>query len=263
MNPLVQAINGEFEERKAGFVEKTWGDRAIYHKGRAMTWGGGDGPGTSLQTYNYGPRYTENLIDDDQGTSADKGGMHDAGAGKVGSNARTEKTFGDTYGYQSGMAVSVHEGDVDHEHHGNVTELLEGDTEFKRTGKMKITQDGDVESEYMTNIQTSTHGDIKETTDGKVTSTILGKIKQKYNGGRETTELAKTTHTYKAALTVKQFSVEETTDNTKTENVKGAHMINYSSNVIEKGAKMKSQDAKMLMMKGSMAQMKINLIMIG
>lgn len=263
MNSLMTGFNSEWAERKAGFVEKTWGDKAVYHKGRIMSWGGGEGPGESHQSYNYGPRYTENLVEDDQGTSADKGGMHDEGASRVSELALTEKTFGDTYRYQSGNSATIIEGDSDFEQHGNTKELQEGDAEFKRTGKHKATHDGEVESEYMDKVTTTTQGNIQETMNGDVETSIMGKVKVTMKGGRETKEMSETKHEFMAPLTLKHVSVTEETSGTKKETIKGPHTIEYSSTVTEKGAQMKSQEAKMLEMKGSMASMKIDLIMLG
>ena len=243
-----------WEEKKNGLVTKTWGDKVEYHHGRSMTWG--ENEGGPLEKYIYGSRYSERQVDI-------HGERVTGGPDWQGQDGFVEKTEGDIFLYHNGNAESKNEGDINIERTGNTTEKLQGDTEFKRTGKLKATHDGEVESEFMEKVTTTTHGDIKESMMGDVETSVTGKVKITLNGGRETKEMQNTKHEFMAPLTVKLVSLDETTSGMKKETIKGPHTIEYSATVTEKGAQLKSQEAKMLTMKGSMASMKIDLIMLG
>lgn len=175
MNPLMQAYTPKgrrhddtydystWQDGGDGLVEKNWGDKCEYHYGKAFNWSGGRGPGGSLQEYNYGNGYTENLINSDRGTLADISGAHhsdmykqsaatpslekldnifppnpyvardytsyfDTDMAGSGHPAAYELTDGNTYSYQNGFTLEVHNGDSDSWTHGTAREWVNGNT---------------------------------------------------------------------------------------------------------------------------------------
>ena len=121
MTPFMQAVGCSLEGRDYsgwqdgddGLVEKTWGDKCEFHQGRVFCWSGGLGPGDSLETFNYGNGYTENLKEYGKGTAESNGlttkkkdwddypDMIDP------SQATIDKTWGNTYEYHEGLTVEV------------------------------------------------------------------------------------------------------------------------------------------------------------
>jgi type VI secretion system secreted protein VgrG len=169
--PLPWMPDGK-EDREDGHIEKVWGDKFEYHKGRVYAWKGGTGPGGSLQTFNYGNGYTENLLESSKGTSADlsedkKAHMDDYNGLIDTSVATIEKTFGATYSYQNGYSMDVKVGESHSHTHGNSHSITKGDsvssTEGNSTdtihGEQRATIHGDMFEDIWGNTESWHHGD--------------------------------------------------------------------------------------------------------
>ncbi len=183
----MQSLGSTFSDRdysgwvdgQDGLVEKNWGDKLEFHEGRLFAWSGGQGPGGSLQTYNYGNGYTENLLEpingDYQGTSADlpanKKEHHDeyTNHSEINDNlgsASLELTFGPTYSYQNGFSLDVKVGDAKSYTWGDSREEVHGDSDSE------------------------VHGNSNEVIRGNQNSNVWGRNDEQFMGGSSEIYLA-------------------------------------------------------------------------
>ena len=132
-----------WEDGGDGLIEKSWGDKCEYHEGRAFCWSGGAGPGGSLETYNYGNGYTENLLECSGGTAASNGldTSHDSYTTATyktntidPSNSTIEKTWGNAYSYTNGYSADIKVGDAMSEVYGDSKETIHGAADNKVMG---------------------------------------------------------------------------------------------------------------------------------
>lgn len=255
----------EWKERENGFVEKTWGDKVAYHKGRVMFWGAGDGPGDSLQLFHYGTRYTENHVKDDKGTITDRKPEHDDGASKVGQKALIEKTFGDSYNYQSGKTSNVLVGDSYSAQYGNITKSIEGDTKFEQKGKVSNKYDGKFEELYTDKVTIKCEKDVKETLQGKKRLDITGKLDETYKNGRNTTDKGTVSETFERATkhTYKDSITKKVSGGVTEEYTGASRSIKDKMSVSETGAKMRKLQADKYDIENKMTTIKSSMIQIG
>ena len=174
----VEADYSTWTDGEDGLTEKNWGDKCEYHFGRMFAWSGGTGPGGSLQTYNYGNGYTENLLELSSGTAETNqlDREHDdfAAHGIDPAVSTIEKTFGDTYSYQNGRTVDIHVGDSVSETWGNANESVEGNQSSTVSGDQKST----------------VYGNQDETVRGNTQSNHWGRADEQFMGGKSSLSLA-------------------------------------------------------------------------
>jgi type VI secretion system VgrG family protein len=172
-----------------GLVEKNWGDKCEYHEGRAFNWSGGRGPGSSLQTFNYGNGYTENLLEVTQGTSVDLSALDKlhadtyTGYSQIDPAKSTiEKTFGATYSYQNGFSLDVKVGNSVSKVYGDSDDTINGNQKEFITGASASTVIG-ARSEIFT-------GAKSETNVSGSTSQCFGVAQELFIGGKAENSLA-------------------------------------------------------------------------
>jgi hypothetical protein len=131
--------------------DKRWGDQMTYVYGRSFNWSGGTamGDGGAFAVYNYGNGYTENLLESDQGTSADltdkdHADDYESETRIDTTKATIEKTFGATYSYQNGFSYDVKVGDSRSETYGDTHEEVHGHVVSHVYGSSHSTQQGAV-----------------------------------------------------------------------------------------------------------------------
>jgi type VI secretion system secreted protein VgrG len=192
-----------WEDGGDGLTEKTWGDKAEFHQGRSFNWSGGEGPGGSLETYNYGNGYTENLLEKSGGTAASNslttkhddhttfseidpgissiekswGNAYSYSEGfsadvKVG-NAKS-KTYGDTDDYMLGNAISVTSGNSTETVTGNSNSTVNGDSTEDVTGFSKSIVHGHSDSMTYGNSSDICHGATNDMQMGASNSMFFG-----------------------------------------------------------------------------------------
>ena len=173
----------EWVDGQDGLTEKNWGDKCEYHFGRMFAWSGGVGPGGSLQTYNYGNGYTENLLETDAGTSADLADDQTKHMDDYTSYsqidpaiATIEKTFGATYGYQNGFSLDIKVGDSHSKTYGDSNDYVDGDSTEEVHGKSTST----------------VYGNSEETVRGNSQSNVWGRADEQFMGGKSSLSLAAT-----------------------------------------------------------------------
>ena len=161
----------EWEDGGDGLTEKTWGDKAEFHLGRSFNWSGGKGPGESLETYNYGNGYTENLLEKTGGTAASNNlqtkhfdftdfSNIDPGISSI------DKSWGNAYSYSEGFSADIKVGDAVSKTYGNTNDYMSGNAVSVMVGNS---------TETVTGERTSTvTKDSTETVTGNSTSTVNG-----------------------------------------------------------------------------------------
>jgi type VI secretion system secreted protein VgrG len=123
-------ING-WEDGVNGITKKTWGDQVTFNHGRVFNFSGGPGPGGSIETYNYGNGYTEDIL------LETSGGFH-----QHYNDSKHDRFLDDEYRWDEGMPEIAKEIKLDRGYasmskihgpqysysHGPVLEVQEGNT---------------------------------------------------------------------------------------------------------------------------------------
>ncbi len=176
-----QSVHSNFPtERKRGVSEdKRWGDQMNYAWGRSFNWAGGPalggGENGSFAEYNYGNGYTENLLTETGGTSADLLAHRKIHAddytgygefqGEGLESAAMEKTWGSVYSYHNGFSLDIKEGnsyervygDKNEEVHGHSVSEIRGSTHTNHHGAVSEMFLG-AKNEFAWNYENAIHG---------------------------------------------------------------------------------------------------------
>lgn len=189
------------QDRDDGLIEKVWGDKFEYFKGRTYAWSGGPGPGGSTQTYNYGNGYTENLVCHSEKTAREL--MYETGAQdlmpELGADGKEGAQEAWAPAHVPGMTGWVHGKDVGVKPTQESTlddiikarQLYPGSTLMERTygglysyhagfsvdirqGDSVSKTYGDSQDYVKGNSESVTHGDAHETVYGTTNTMFLG-----------------------------------------------------------------------------------------
>jgi hypothetical protein len=168
------------EERKAGIVNKEFGNKYDYHTGDAYTWAAGPGQSGGHTTHNFGGRSVVNNVDLNAGPDS----SCDAAIGApVGDEAAiVTKNIGDTYVFTEGLDAEGHIGEKQLVRQGNTTEEVTGNIERTITGNITDKITGDVTIEITGSQKTETENIAG---DKSVMTMAAGKIEINTTAGTE------------------------------------------------------------------------------
>lgn len=168
------------EERKAGIVNKEFGNKYDYHTGDVYTWAEGQGQSGGHTTHNFGGRSIVNNVDINAGADSSSDAAISAPVGDAA--AIVTKNIGDTYVFTEGLDAEGHIGEKQLVRQGNTTEEVTGNLE--RTIKGNITENitGDIAIEINGTQKTETENIAG---DKSVMTMAAGKIEINTTAGTE------------------------------------------------------------------------------
>ena len=233
---------GLADERKAGLIQKDFGNKYHYHEGFAYNWSAGQAASGIHRTFNFGGAYVENNCSANDPSGLDNSPTSGFPSSPSESDLIT-KTIGNTFDLQEGDQTEVLTGDITSEMTGDTTETITGDitldligdTTETITGNLDTTLTGDTTETITGNTTTTMMGDTTTSHQGNQTITTLGDIIENHTGSITTSDSGET-HTSMGASTDTFLGIkQETFIGIAQENLVAGKINTNKSFLIENG----------------------------
>lgn len=206
---------GLADERKAGLIQKDFGNKYHYHEGFAYNWSAGQAASGIHRTFNFGGAYIENNCGANDPSGLDNSPTSGFPSSPSESDLIT-KTIGNTFDLQEGDQTEVLTGDI--------TSEMTGDTAETITGNITLDLIGDTTETITGNLDTTLTGDTTETITGNTTTTMMGDTTTTHQGNQTITTMGDIINTHTGSINHSDLNTTYTNSGTYTSTFVGGYI---------------------------------------